>query len=235
MNMDIIEQRICAWSGIVFLLLFGLGWVVIAQFLPPHSPSASADAIAAIYQQNTVRIRVGLAVGLFGAAFVVPFYAAIGEQMKRLSGGRVLLANIQLVCGSIAILMVFTVPMMAWETIAFRPDRPAEISLAISDFAWLMFAMTLSPFFIQFMAIALAIFLGDARKAVFPRWAAYFNVWGAMLVAPAGVIAMFHTGPFAWNGLLAFWLPVAVFCAWVLIMFFLLLRAIKLQALEQST
>lgn len=225
--MSIIEQRICAWSGIVFLLLFGLGWAVVAQFLPPHSPGASADAIAAIYQQNPGRIRLGLAIALFGSGFSVPFLALISEQMKRLGSGSTLLPNIQMVSGSVAALMVFTIPMMAWETIAFRPDRPVEITLAISDFAWLMFAMTLSPFFVQISTIALAIFLDGGRNPIFPRWTAYFNAWVAVLVLPAGVVAMFHSGPFAWNGLIAFWLPIGVFAIWILSMAFFLLRGIK--------
>lgn len=228
--MSIVEQRICAWSGVAFLLLFGVGWVLIARFLPPHSPGASAEAIAAIYQTNPVRIRLGLALALFGGGFMVPFLALISEQMRRMGSGSALLPNIQLVCGAVAILMVFTVPMMAWETIAFRPDRPVQITLAISDFAWLMFAMTLSPFFIQFLAIALAVFLDRGHNAIFPRWAAYFNAWMAVLILPAGIIAMFHSGPFAWNGLLAFWLPVGVFVIWIACMFFLLLGTINRQA-----
>lgn len=228
--MRVVEEKICAWSGIVFLLSFGIGWVLVAGFLPPHSPGSSDAEIVAIYQQNAARIRAGLALGLAGSAFIVPFYALIGEQLKRISGAGSLLANTQLVCGSIAILLVFTMSMMAWETVAFRPDRPADIILAMNDFGWLIFAMTLSPFFVQFLAIALAIFLDGGPTPVFPRWAGYFNLWVAVLVLPAGVIAMFHTGPFAWNGLLAFWLPVGVFTVWVLGMFLLLLRAIRRQA-----
>ena len=227
--MNTMEQRICAWGGIAFMLFFGMGMLVIAQFLPPHSPGASAADIASIYQQNTTRIRGGLALALFGSAFAVPFCAVISAQMRRIPGSGSVLANTQMLCGSIAILMIFTIPLMVWETVAFRPDRSPDIMLAMNDFAWMMFAMTLSPFFVQMLAVAIAIFLDRSAEPIFPRWAGYFNLWIAILILPAGVIAFFHNGPFAWDGLIAFWLPVAVICVWIVRMFFLLLGNIKRQ------
>lgn len=125
--------------------------------------------------------------------------------------------------------MIFTVPFMAWETIAFRPDRPVEIILAISDFAWLMFAMTLSPALVQFLSLGIAILLDRSPEPVFPRWAGFLNIWISVLALPAGAIALFHSGPFAWNGVLAFWLPVVLFVIWILVMLFLLLKMIRQQ------
>jgi hypothetical protein len=231
--MNTTEQRICAWGGFAFVFFFGIGMFALAQFLPPHSPSASAADIAAIYQQNPLRIRAGLALALFGSAFVVPFCAVVSAQMRRIPGSGSVLANTQMLCGAVGILMVFTIPLMVWETVAFRPDRAPDIMLAMNDFAWMMFAMTLSPAFVQLVAIALSIFLDSSAEPIFPRWVAYFNLWVAILVLPAGVIAMFHTGPFAWDGLIAFWLPVAVFSAWVLRMSFLLLAMIKKQEVSE--
>ena len=227
--MNLIEQRICAWSVVVFLVLLGIGWVVMARFLPPHLPGASAMEIAAIYQQNTVWIRAGLALAMLGSAFIVPFIVLISAQMRRIQGAGSLLANTQMICGSVGVMMIFTVPFMAWETIAFRPDRPVEIILAISDFAWLMFAMTLSPALVQFLSLGIAILLDRSPEPVFPRWAGFLNIWISVLALPAGAIALFHSGPFAWNGVLAFWLPVVLFVIWILVMFFLLLKMIRQQ------
>jgi hypothetical protein len=39
-----------------------------------------------------------------------------------------------------------------------------------------------------------------------------------------------RSGPFAWNGLLAFWLPFSVFGVWMIVVSVLLLRALRQQS-----
>ena len=51
------HQLLCAWSGLVFLVIFMLGWLVIGGFVPPPSSAASAMEIADFYKQNTTLIR----------------------------------------------------------------------------------------------------------------------------------------------------------------------------------
>jgi uncharacterized protein (DUF983 family) len=46
---------------------------------------------------------------------------------------------------------------------------------------------------------------------------------------PGVMCLLFKTGPFAWNGLFVFWIPLAVFGSWFVVMSLLLLRAIKNQ------
>lgn len=43
---------------------------------------------------------------------------------------------------------------------------------------------------------------------------------------PGGLVTFFKSGPFAWNGILAFWLPLTVFGIWYGVMFMLLRKAI---------
>ena len=43
---------------------------------------------------------------------------------------------------------------------------------------------------------------------------------------PASVLAFFHDGPFAWNGLMCFWVPATVFCIQFAANVTMLLRAI---------
>jgi hypothetical protein len=59
------------------------------------------------------------------------------------------------------------------------------------------------------------------------------NFWMALLFLPAGLMVFFKTGPFAWNGLLSFWLPLVAFGIWFNVMIYALLRAIKLQPDQQ--
>jgi hypothetical protein len=61
--------------------------------------------------------------------------------------------------------------------------------------------------------------LNDKRPTpMFPRWTAWFSFWAAILFVPAGAVLIFKTGPFAWNGLIAFYIPVITFFAWLMLM-----------------
>ena len=60
-------------------------------------------------------------------------------------------------------------------------------------------------------------------------WYGFYNFWVAVLILPAGVICLFKAGPFAWNGILGFWLPLVDFGIWVLVTTVLLFKAISQQ------
>lgn len=42
----------CAWSGAAFCVVFGIGFLVLARFVPPPSPALDAAAIAALYADH---------------------------------------------------------------------------------------------------------------------------------------------------------------------------------------
>ena len=223
------SQLLCAWCGIVFLVLFTIGWVLLARFLPPPSPALSANEVAAIYQQNTGAIRFGLMLAMIAGGLTAPWVAVIANQMKRIEGDSPVLTYTMLVAGAAGIL-VLVLPAMTWTVAAFRPDRNPELIMLLNDFGWIFFVMTFSPFFVQNLVIGLAIFADKADTPVFPRWLGYFNIWVAILLVPGGLITFFKTGPFAWDGIIAFWLPLVVFFGWFVVMFIALLKTIKQQA-----
>lgn len=107
-------QRACAWSGIVCLVLFFLGFWVIAGFIPPPSPKDS---------------------------------------------------------------------VILWQAATFRPEWSPEI---------------------------VQIFL------------------------PGSISVFFKDGPFAWNGLLTWYLPLTVFTAWIIVNTVLTLRAITREEREET-
>ena len=57
-----------AWSNLLYLGLLCLGWWFIAGFIPPYSPTESAEFWASMYQTNTFRLRLGMVLCMFGAA-----------------------------------------------------------------------------------------------------------------------------------------------------------------------
>jgi hypothetical protein len=222
------HQLLCAWCGPLFVLLFGVGFWVFAEYLPPHRPSASAEEIAAIYQANASMIRVGMLFLLTGAGVSFGFVAAISAQLRRIETGPPVLSDLQLIAGVSAALLLL-LPAMIFTMAAFRPERAPELTQLLSDAAWLLLIMPFPPACMQLIAIALAIFADRGVVPVFPRWAAFFNLWAAVLFIPGGLASFFKTGPFAWNGLFAFWLAAAAFFAWIIVMSVLLIRTIRAQ------
>jgi hypothetical protein len=73
--------------------------------------------------------------------------------------------------------------------------------------------LTYTPLFLSSIFFGVAAFRPD-RPPADVLWVAYFNFWVGLLSLPGALIPLFKTGPFAWDGLLAFWLPLVVFGIW---------------------
>lgn len=225
------SQMVCLWFGPAAILLFLIGFVV-AGFMPPPSPNDSLEEVRKLYGDNPDMTRLGLLLIMVAGGLTAPFVAAISTQMRRVEGVHHPLSSTQLGTGMLGCLL-FIFPVMLMQAAAFRPDRDPELIQLIHDAAWLPFIGVFILAVIQNCAIALAVFQDHAEK-VFPRWLGYFNVWVALLFVPAALIYFFKTGPFAWNGLFCFWLPLNVFAVWFVVMFVVLRKAILAQAADDA-
>jgi hypothetical protein len=55
-----------------------------------------------------------------------------------------------------------------------------------------------------------------------------------VLLLPGFAVGLFKVGPFAWNGVIAFWVPAVVFGIWFNLMIFAMLKAIKQDVLARD-
>ena len=181
-----------------------------------------------MYRDDSVMIRVGCALMMIAVGLLIPWLSLISAQMERIAGCSKAVVNTQLAAGT-AVNVFLMLPVMIWAALAFRPERDPGLTMLLNDLAWLSFLTPVSIAAIQVAALGAAI-LGDrGAQPVFPRWAGYYNLWTAFVFVP-GVAAMFaRTGPFAWNGLLPYWIPFLFFGTWFLVMYVLLLGAIRQQ------
>jgi len=220
------NQLICAWAGVVAAALLILGWCVIAGFLPPPSPNLKAAEIAD-YWRNRPQLKIlGMVIGTWGGVCYAPFSIAITMQMLRMGEHNRVLAYSQAAVGTFATTFV-TVPLVALMAVGFRPERPIELTQLMNDFAFILALTTVMGFSVQNITIGLAVLQDRSSNPVFPRWVAYFNFWLALVFVPAALIPFFKTGPFAWNGVLSFWLPVGLFVVWLFVMWSVLTKAIR--------
>jgi hypothetical protein len=217
-------QLLCAWCGPALVALLAIGLIPLAGFWPPPRPTESARQIAALYTDDLTQVRIGLCVMMAAVGLILPWGGVIVAQTRRIKTGSPVLPYVQL--GAVAVATIIGVAsIIAWGVAAFRPDEIApETTRAFNDLGWLFFV------FDWYVAVGLAILGDDSDQPVFPRWAGYLSMWVATLSVPGGLVICFKTGPFAFNGVLGIWVPLAVFFVWIVAMTALVIKAVNREA-----
>jgi hypothetical protein len=227
---DIVKSRriqvFCAWCGPLFaVLLFG-GWGLLAGFIPLVSPHASPAHIAHLWRSHDTLKLLGLTLAMFGIALTLPFCLVISVQMRRTELRLPILSILQFAAG-IIITAVLLIPMLVFVVGAFRPDRSPQLDQLFNDASYVMLILPWPPIMVQVFSIAAATFSDHRENPVFPRWFGYLNIWVGFLLVPANMIIFFKHGPFAWTGVIGFWMPAAVFGLWYFVVTYVLLKAIR--------
>lgn len=221
------------WLGMAMMPLFFLGFGVFAHFIPPPSPGHSAVWIARFYDEHRTGIRVGMFVATVAGALLCFLFAVIATQLARIEGRHPTLMYVQLIAGACTVLE-FVFPPLFWQDAAFRSERAAGTVQALNDLAWLPFLGITGTLIAQQVVIAFAALRDPRPDPVFPRWVGYANLWAAVGIAPASFIVFFHSGPLSWNGVLAWWLVLVDFFAWMCVMAYALSYAIRQQEREEQ-
>jgi hypothetical protein len=230
--MKLSDQRICLW----LVPVFGIALITafcMSGFIPPPSPSLTAQEVADFYRDHIGKIRAGMiTVNLCGVMFI-PFFMVIVVQMQRMAipSRAFAYAYLSAAAGAGSI---FLLADLTWSIAAFRPERDPQLILMLNDLAWMSFTSPVGFLMAQNVFLALGIYMDAGPKPVFPRWVAHFNVLAALLTAPGAFALMFKEGPLAWNGSLAFGLRFGSFAAYIAVMFFVMRSVLDRQAEEVS-
>lgn len=226
-------QRAGVWSMVVFLaiLLFSM---LMAGFIPPPSPGLSAEQIVAHARDHAFGVKLCAMLGEIGIIFLAPFSVVLAIQLARIEGGRYPMVAMTSLCAGVGNMVAICLIFVFWSGTFYRLDRDPELILLMHDTAWLDFVMFFAPFAFQVVCVAIVGFSDKSAMPTFPRWFCFFSLWVALLIAPGGLAIFFQSGPFAWNGLLAFWVPVSVFFVYLVCMIALLLKAITRQQQEEA-
>jgi hypothetical protein len=225
--------RLCAWSGLAAIVVMAVGFGAVAGFIPPPSPDDPAQETADFFNDNQSSIRFGMILSMVASALLMPFAVALTVQIRRIEGRHSPLAWINLGLGSIFVLE-FIYLLFFWQTATFRDDRTPELIQAFNDMAWIPFVGLSSTLILQCIVVGVAILLDRRSEPIFPRWAGYFNLWVALMFTPGTFNVFFKDGPLAWDGIIAFYMPIAVFVVWMCVMPWLLNRAVDQQVTEEE-
>jgi hypothetical protein len=224
------DVRLMTWFFPIWYAVFGVIICLMARVTPPPRPDVTAQDKVAFFTQHGLTIQIGftlLLILLGGAAWT---NGLVAYQIKRMSVGSVFAYGYIGGMG-VGALPGFLLVSVCFLTAAFRPDRDPELISLLYDLGMLSYNGSLGCFTAAYLVLAIAI-LYD-RNDVFPKWFAYVSIWQIVTEVIATQMFVFSSGPFAWNGSIAFWWAVVVFTVWLGALIVLLRRAAERQPADE--
>jgi hypothetical protein len=223
--------RFAVWCGPAFLVLYLVFFVVVAGFIPPTPPSRTGTDVLAFFAEHRTRIQVGQIGAMIMSTLLFPFFAVVSREIARMersrSPGFSILAAMQF-GGGVLLIVYFQLCSMIWLILSFRADLDPSLARMLNDAAWLIFVMVFPAYVMQMLCMVVSAWRDGRTTPTWPRWTGYLNLWVALAGSGGGIAVFFTSGPFAWNGLIGFYLPIAVFAGWLATMTYVLLKGLDL-------
>jgi hypothetical protein len=214
-QIDPVLMRLCVSTGLLLVAMTGIGFGWLMGYVPPPRAATPPERILVFVQEHQTSILIGSVVCTFFWSFWVTWAAPLIIYIQRMERAPLLTyASLANVGGGAAVITTIAV---SWTVMAYRAEN-ALIVQAFNDLGFFLFLYTWPPFAIWMFIIAIAILRDINPEPTFPRWVAFYNVWAGILMAPASLMGLFKNGPFAYDGLLAFWLVAIDFFLWMLVM-----------------
>ena len=225
------SQRGLLWTSLILGSIYGLSYVFLVGFFPPPPATLSELQVVDLYTQHNLQLRIGVVLMLLTGAFCMPWAVVVSQQMARYEKGFPLWAFLQGLAGTIGALL-FVLPVVFWGAAAFSVDRAPALTLLTHEIGWLFFVSPVAFFPFQLIPTAVISFSRspqEAKDSAFPRWIGFLTLWTSVTAIGGLFSQIFKTGPFAWNGLITFYLAFIVFGTWMGALAYTLLRAIRVQ------
>ncbi len=227
------SQRQLIWISVALSVVFSVGYVMTG-FFPPPPATLSATQVAELYASDNMRLRIGVVLCLLSGSFLMVWGVVVSAQMARVEKGLPVWAITQALAATMGA-MIFTLPLLFVGVAGFAAECPPEVTLLMHQLAFLTLITPVTFFPLQALPVGIiSLSRHDAGTAhsPFPRWLGYLSLW-MLVCAEAGTMALlFRTGPFAWNGLFTFWLPLTIYAVWYTALTRLMLKAITRQELD---
>lgn len=235
-ELDSTPVKVGVWSGIVLMVAMFFAMLLMQHFIPPPSPALSPTEIAQKFIERRHMILLACVIECLAWALWTPWGISITLFIRKMEGSFPFLTytSIAVVGGGQT---VFTLIPMTWAVLAFRAETldPKIIQVA-NDWVWFDFLYTWPQFGVWIVIIGVAILRDRINvPTLYPRWLAYFNFWVIVLIFGAVLVPLFKTGPFAYNGLGAFWIPMVAFFTWIVTMCVQTMKTINRQKTAQAS
>jgi hypothetical protein len=233
--MGLKAQQYLIWIGLVGAFGYFCALWLLMGVIPPIAPTLNAKTVVEFYAEHNTRCRIGGVVAMAAAGFWLAYGAVISAQMVRHESGFPIWSVLQAMASTFGAI-IFAIPVLFWYVAAYTVTRNPEITATFNELAYLAFLTPIAAFTLQLLPLIVVCLASnrDGAYTAFPRWLAYLTVFMISAGDLPVLAVLFKTGPFAWNGIVGWWLPLAGFTVWVPAITVLLLRAIRHQAATEN-
>jgi hypothetical protein len=229
MSFSLRSQIAIIWWSLAFAGVYGISLAFLLHMVPPPSAGDSAVQVAHWYAARASDVRLGAAIASVCGAFATPFFLVVALQMSREEPGKPIWSIIA-AFGGAGIGIALALPTLFLGVAAFTTNRAPDVTLLmhqlgvltlITDVQWNVFA------FVPIVVISMRSHA--IPHSAFPRWYGYLTAWAAFMFEAGPLAFLTRHGPFSWNGLFPFWLPVPLFGMWIAVTTYLQLRSLRAQ------
>lgn len=223
-------QKIGLWCNWVFVGLTAIGWLGIAHFWAPARADLGLDATKVWFSQtHRWGTIIGCTIFYIAAGLLTPGSIQFGLMLQKIEGRRPVMSITTAVCGIFISLIVFF-NCCAWIVAAYRPETGADVIQSWYDWAWFAFLLGWIYLAIEMAATGVVELMDDRDQPMIPRWLTWLTFAGAATLVFAAGPAFFKSGPFAYHGLLAFYLPVAIWGAYIALTTWFMMKELNREA-----
>jgi hypothetical protein len=209
------SQQIGLWCNWIFVALTVVGWLGIAHFWAPARADLGLDATKVWFSESHKwGTLIGCSLFYVAAGLLTPGSIQFGIMLSKIEGRRPLMSITTAVCGIFISLIVFF-NCCAWIVAAYRPETGADVIQSWYDWAWFAFLLGWIYLAIEMVATGIVELMDQRPEPMIPRWLTWLTFAGAATLIFAAGPAFFKSGPFAYHGLLAFYLPVVIWGAYI--------------------
>lgn len=224
------KQRALVWIGLAMLLCWFFAAAVLMGFMPPPSPRLSVGDVVAIYAAHPIKFQLGVIIFILSGLYMIPLSLVMSVQMSRDEQGMPILSILQGIGGAASAVFI-ALPGVLFAAASYSVERNPDITRSMHELAFLMLIIPISAQAIQAIPVTIVALSPkkDEHLTAYPRWVGYLCLWQVLAVDVAPVAVIFKSGPFAWDGLFPYWLPIVMFGGYFSIQIYLILRALKRQ------
>jgi len=198
-----------AWyTTVIFYNIFGVVFFIMTRTQPPPKPWWDLPRIVQWFGDNELGLLWGFGIIFALGAFSIASTALIVYSIRRMSVSPAF-AWAYLILYSFSVLPGMLITCIALVVGAMRLDRDPALMGLLYDIGFLAFSGTMGIFLVGSVVWAVAILLDTNR--ILPKWFGYFNICNALTEVVVATCVIFKSGPFAWNGSIAFWINFVVF------------------------
>ncbi|HEX3612376.1 MAG TPA: hypothetical protein VHU88_11885 [Sporichthyaceae bacterium] len=220
-------QKFALWCNIVFFALTTIGWLGISHFiLPAHGDLGAERTKVWFTHTHHWGVLVGCTIFYIAAGLLTPGSIQFGIMLAKIEGRWPIMSLTTAVCGVFISLIIF-LNCCAWMVAAYRSESGADVIQSWYDWAWFAFLLGWIYLAIEMVASGVVELMDKRPEPTIPRWVTWFTFGGAATLFTAAGPAFTKSGPFAYHGLLAFYLPVVIWGAYLLLTTWFMLKELE--------